>query len=149
MEIVYIVIAAIIVILPFLLSKLLSGSTRDTQVVLGATRVPRKPAASRPPSARLQDAPVVTDEKADMTGFGRHKTTYATEPDHGKAAAADQPGIGSARLSITSMLKVAREVFPEARRLAKQGQKIEAIKLLRERTGMGLKEAKAIVDKLG
>jgi ribosomal protein L7/L12 len=34
------------------------------------------------------------------------------------------------------------------RRLAMDGRKIEAIKLLREETGFGLKEAKDIVDRL-
>ena len=35
------------------------------------------------------------------------------------------------------------------RELAAQGRKIEAIKLLREETGAGLAEAKAVVDRLG
>ena len=35
------------------------------------------------------------------------------------------------------------------RELAVQGRKIEAIKLLREETGAGLAEAKAVVDRLG
>jgi ribosomal protein L7/L12 len=34
------------------------------------------------------------------------------------------------------------------RQLAAQGNKIAAIKLLRDETGLGLKEAKAIVDRL-
>jgi ribosomal protein L7/L12 len=36
----------------------------------------------------------------------------------------------------------------DVRRLAMQGNKIAAIKLLREETGLGLKEAKDIVDRL-
>ncbi|MUL46705.1 50S ribosomal protein L12 [Mycobacterium sp. CBMA293] len=39
-------------------------------------------------------------------------------------------------------------VSPEVMRLAADGQKITAIKLLREQTGLGLKEAKDIVDRL-
>jgi len=39
-------------------------------------------------------------------------------------------------------------VSPEVMRLAADGQKIHAIKRLREETGMGLKEAKDVVDRL-
>jgi hypothetical protein len=39
-------------------------------------------------------------------------------------------------------------VLEEVRRLADSGQKIEAIKHLREATGLGLTEAKQIVDSL-
>jgi ribosomal protein L7/L12 len=34
-------------------------------------------------------------------------------------------------------------------RLIKQGEKMEAIKLIRDRTGLGLKEANDIADQLG
>ncbi len=39
-------------------------------------------------------------------------------------------------------------VSPAVVRLAADGQKIQAIKRLREETGMGLKEAKDVVDRL-
>lgn len=40
-------------------------------------------------------------------------------------------------------------VLAEVRKLSDSGQKIEAIKHLREATGLGLTEAKQIVDSLG
>lgn len=40
------------------------------------------------------------------------------------------------------------QVSPEVLQLALQGQKIQAIKILREQTGLGLKESKDIVDGL-
>lgn len=40
------------------------------------------------------------------------------------------------------------EGFEEVRELARQGQAIEAIKLYRQQTGVGLAEAKAFVDSL-
>lgn len=40
-------------------------------------------------------------------------------------------------------------VLAEVRKLSDSGQKIEAIKRLREATGLGLTEAKQIVDSLG
>jgi len=42
----------------------------------------------------------------------------------------------------------AGQVSPEVLQLALQGQKIQAIKILREQTGLGLKESKDIVDGL-
>lgn len=39
-------------------------------------------------------------------------------------------------------------ISPEVRQLAMQGKKIQAIKVLREQTGLGLKESKDIVDRL-
>jgi hypothetical protein len=45
-------------------------------------------------------------------------------------------------------LEIDAAVLDEVRRLADGGQKIEAIKHLREATGLGLTEAKEIVDSL-
>ncbi|HKP23507.1 MAG TPA: ribosomal protein L7/L12 [Dongiaceae bacterium] len=45
-------------------------------------------------------------------------------------------------------LEIDPAVLDEVRRLADSGQKIEAIKHLREATGLGLTEAKQIVDSL-
>jgi len=45
-------------------------------------------------------------------------------------------------------LEIDPAVLEEVRRLADSGQKIEAIKHLREATGLGLTEAKQIVDSL-
>lgn len=45
-------------------------------------------------------------------------------------------------------LEIDAAVLEEVRRLADSGQKIEAIKHLREATGLGLTEAKQIVDSL-
>jgi ribosomal protein L7/L12 len=45
-------------------------------------------------------------------------------------------------------LEIDAAVLDEVRRLAESGQKIEAIKHLREATGLGLTEAKEIVDSL-
>jgi large subunit ribosomal protein L7/L12 len=39
-------------------------------------------------------------------------------------------------------------ISPEVQQLVMQGKKIQAIKLLREQSGLGLREAKDIVDRL-
>jgi ribosomal protein L7/L12 len=45
-------------------------------------------------------------------------------------------------------LDIDPKVLDEVRRLSEAGQKIEAIKLLREATGLGLAEAKQVVESL-
>lgn len=45
-----------------------------------------------------------------------------------------------------STLELGRELAPDIERLIRAGNKIEAIKLVRERTGLGLKEAKDTVE---
>jgi ribosomal protein L7/L12 len=50
---------------------------------------------------------------------------------------------------LAATIQRAQQMSDEVRRLAARGQKIEAIKLLREKSGLGLKEAKDLVDRLG
>ncbi len=45
--------------------------------------------------------------------------------------------------------KLPRDIDSEIRRLVAAGKSVDAIKLVRERTGLGLKEAKDLVDGLG
>lgn len=115
MELTYIVIATLIVLLPFILSKLFSGSTQDTKIVLGAAPAVRK-------------KPVTPGNGDRLTG----RTTGLP-----------------AQVKEIDAIKLAREVGPEVQRLTKAGKKIEAIRLIRDRTGMGLKEAKEMIEKLG
>ena len=57
---------------------------------------------------------------------------------------------GSALTGSTepSTIRAAGAVAGRARELARAGQKIDAIKLVREETGLGLKEAKEYVERL-
>lgn len=50
--------------------------------------------------------------------------------------------------TMAEVLQSARQIAPEVERLVKKGRRLEAVKLIRERTGLGLKEAKELVDKL-
>jgi ribosomal protein L7/L12 len=45
-----------------------------------------------------------------------------------------------------SMLAIGREITPEVERLIRDGNKIAAIALVRERSGLGLKESKEAVE---
>ena len=51
-------------------------------------------------------------------------------------------------IGLTVASARARETRKEVERLVKAGRKIEAIKVLHERVGLGLKQAKDLVDRL-
>ena len=74
----------------------------------------------------------------DTTGMDLKRATEEVE-----RIAAASPGIAVA--TYTGAAEYA-PVSEEVRSLAQQGKKIEAIKLLRRQTGLGLKEAKEKVD---
>jgi len=58
--------------------------------------------------------------------------------------------LGTTTLSITTnTTTLSQQDSAEIQRLIRQGEKIEAIKLIRDRTGLGLKEAKDVADRLG
>jgi len=82
----------------------------------------------------------------EQTGMGLKEAkdyveAYAAGKRPGLPPPASRPTAASAAPSAT--------VQDAARALVAQGKKIEAIKLVREQTGMGLKEAKDYVDRLG
>jgi ribosomal protein L7/L12 len=152
MELTYILIAALIVILPIILTKMLSAGSRDAKKVLGA-EAPSLPAAT--PGAAV---PVPQEAKRPLAQ-GRKMQRFKSVPvKTGSAleAAKDTvdtivtkkgPVLRSAGLTAT--IRHAQEVSEEVQRLVAKGQKIEAIKLLREKSGLGLREAKDLVDRLG
>lgn len=147
MELAYILIAAAIIILPFALTRLLSSgskregkmhgvkpSSQDTaraesEIMAAATAA--KKGAERKAERRSKDGgtEVVAAEQADRT------TVDAKAP------------VRDAGLVAT--IRHAQETTQEVQKLVAKGRKIEAIKILREKSGLGLKEAKDLVDRLG
>lgn len=165
MDLVYIIIAAVIIVLPFVLSRLFSGSNRDAKTVLGAsTPAPRKTPA--PASADVLSEEVKAllahGRKVEAIKVVRERTGFPLEAAKdmvemiGKAGlvqeVAETPersaGMPPVERTITDMLRLARELTPEVQRLIREGRKREAIRLVHDRTGMGLKQAKIIVDRL-
>lgn len=154
MELTYIVIAAILIALPFILTRLFSGGgKKDATSVLGAsTPRPAKTQVSAE-SALLSDevkALLVQGQKIEAIKVVRERTGFPL------AAAKDMVEMigkgGSLSMEtkvITSTTELARETTAELRRLISQGDKVGAIKFLRDHTGLGLKEAKDVVEKLG
>jgi ribosomal protein L7/L12 len=152
MEFLYIIAAALITVaLYFILARLLSRRPKDTKKAPGpqsgkAVRVPEVGDTLEQQVARLltqggkMEAIKLMREK---TGLGLAEAKAAVEAI-GKDAAIVAPAPG-----LQATIRRALEMSDEVQHLVAQGQKIEAIKLIRERTGLGLKEAKDLVDRLG
>jgi len=151
MELTYIVIAALVIALPFILTRLLSAKSRDTRTVLGAALTDDKRTANGPESHAVAAAiQVLAEERVKPHGPARPKA--ALPLDGAKdVVATDRKEINAVRLApgLVETIRHAQDVSEEVQRLVKKGRRVEAIKLIREQSGMGLKEAKSLVDRLG
>lgn len=147
-----IVIAALLVIVPLALIHVLSRRYReDANVLL------RRDAARKTTAAPLDQEALAGEVKVLLAsgrkieaiklvlsrrGFSLRAAKELVETiERGASPAGEEQHMAEAAQS-------ARDLAPEVQRLVKQGQRLEAVKLIRERTGMGLKEAKELVDRL-
>ena len=152
MELTYVLIAALILVLPIILTRLLSARARHTAVVRGAAPAPAP--AREPPrvdALRLEVTSLLAQGgkmeaiklMRDKKGLGLAEAKAAVETiGREEAIVAPAPG-------LMATIQRAQQMSEEVRRLATTGRKIEAIKMLREKSGIGLKEAKDLVDRLG
>jgi len=167
MELTYILIAALIIVLPIILTKLLSGS-RDAKKVLGA-----EPRTARASPSALEAAKAAALDAAKAAAADAAKAAAAAKMAWGnqeskidaikrlrdtgltlKAAkdaveTREKNPVAAPPQGLIATIRHAQDVSDEVKKLVKQGKKIEAIKLIREQTGLGLKEAKDLVDRLG
>jgi ribosomal protein L7/L12 len=144
MELAYILIAAAVIILPFVLTRLFSGKWGEPRTAHGM-----KP--SRDDEVRaLKEAELVAmaaamrktaERRANESNAQAIATTEAPEV---KVHAKPMRDAG-----LMATLKTAQETSQEVQKLVAKGRKVEAIKILREKSGLGLKEAKDLVDRLG
>ena len=152
MELTYILVAVLILALPVILTKLLSGKSRDSAVVRGAPVPASAPAAEprRPDDLRSEVASLLAQGGKleaikllrDKKGLPLAAAKEAVETiGREEAVVAPAPG-------LMETIQRAQQTSEEVQRLALTGRKIEAIKLLREKSGLGLKEAKDLVDRI-
>lgn len=154
MELTYLLIAAAIVILPFVLTKLLSGKSGDTAKVMGAYAPAQKPTVATPhDTGQLTDevkALLAQGKKIEAIKLAREKTGFPLEAAKDIVETIEKSGASAhVSFSFKTTITQAKELNDQVQHLVAQGDKIEAIKLIRERTGLGLKEAKDLVDRLG
>ncbi len=154
----YLLLAALIVALPFALTKLLSGKSRDTGKVPGAHAPPPKPAAASALEAANDAMSLETQVKA-LLAEGRKLEAIKLMRESNGLSLADardaveaigqhgRPTLGE--MGMMSTIRLAQQLGKEVHELVAGGQKVEAIRLVRDQTGLGLREAKELVDRLG
>ena len=153
MDLTYLLIAAAIIILPIVLTKLFSGKSRDTDKVLGAYTPPAKPEAhvadTVPIEVQVKQL-IAQGRKIEAIKLVRETNGISLEAAKDSVEAIEKHGRPTlGEMGMMSTVRLAQELGNEVHHLVAQGEKIEAIKRVRERTGLGLKEAKDIVDRLG
>jgi ribosomal protein L7/L12 len=160
----YILIAVALLVLPLVLTKLLSGKSGDTKKVLGAYTPAHKPAPS-PAAAAPADYGLLADQikallargnKIEAIKLARSRTGFPLEAAKDMVETIEKTGgvvAAQAHAPETvdpiALIRNAKDLSHDVLQLVKQGKKIDAIQLIRGRTGLGLKEAKEIVDRLG
>ena len=153
MELNYILIAALILVLPIILTKLLSGRRSRDTARIGHAAPADKPAAEprRHDALRMEVTSLLAQGgkmeaiklMRDKKGMGLAEAKAAVETiGREEAIVAPAPG-------LVATIQRAQQMSEEVRRLATTGRKVEAIRMLREKSGIGLREAKDLVDRLG
>jgi ribosomal protein L7/L12 len=152
-ELTYILIAAFIIVLPIVLTKLFSGKSRDTDKVLGSSAHVATPAPAPAGAVPIEDQVkglIAQGRKIEAIKLVRETNRISLEAAKDSVEAIEQHGRSTlGEMGMMTTVRVAQELNKDVHKLVAKGQKIEAIQLVRERTGLGLKEAKEIVDRLG
>lgn len=152
MELTYILVGAVIVVIAAIF--LFGGSRGDTKLVLGLstgkTDEPAPASGSNDLTVEVQSL-LVQGRKIDAIKLLKERSGIPLEAAKTAVDAMEKLGtLGTATLSITTnTTTLSQQDAAEIQRLIRQGKKIEAIKLIRDRTGLGLKEAKDLTDRLG
>lgn len=152
MELTYIVAAVVIIGVAALL--LFIGSRGETRVVLGASSKRSTAAAENEENDGLtREVQSLLDQgrKIEAIKTVQERTSMPLEAAKDMVEILDKVRtLGTTTLSVTTRTTtLTQQDTAEVHRLIRQGEKIEAIKLIRDRTGLGLKEAKDIADQLG
>ena len=151
MELTYILIGVLVVALPFLLTRLLSARSRERRTVPGATPAGRQVPSRIDGAVRGEVVRLLAQGgKMEAIKLVRDRTglALAAAKDAVETIGRDEAIVPPAR-SLAATIRRAQEMSEEVQQLVAKGQKVEAIKLIRERSGLGLKEAKDLVDRLG
>ena len=153
MDLTYLLIAAFIIVLPIVLTKLFSGKSRDTDKVLGSSAhvamPPAAPPVAVPIEAQVKEL-IAQGRKIEAIKLVRETNRVSLEAAKDSVESIEQHGRPTlGEMGMMSTVRLAQELSKDVHKLVAKGQKIEAIQLVRARTGLGLKEAKDIVDRLG
>ncbi|MCC7483605.1 MAG: hypothetical protein IT529_01325 [Burkholderiales bacterium] len=152
MELVYVLAAAVVIALPFALPRLFAA-WRTRRAAAGRPRRAAVPLAipGRPDGLRMEVASLLSQGgKLEAIRLVRERKGLPLADARievetiAREEAIVQPAPG-----LAATIQRAQEMSEQVRRLAARGRKSDAVKLLREKSGIGLKEAKDLVDRLG
>ena len=152
MELTYLLIAVLILALPIILTKLLSGKSRDAAVVRGAAVASAPPPEPKRPDALRMEVAMLLAKGGKMEAIKLMRDKKGLPLAAAREAVETicrEEAIVTPAPGLMATIERAQQMSEEVQRLAATGRKIEAIKLLREKSGLGLKEAKELVDRLG
>jgi ribosomal protein L7/L12 len=142
-------ILVIVVTIGALVGALMLRRRKNENVDVERQAPPRRPL--RTPGATHELNPEVvlqlaTQNKIEAIRLVRERTGMGLKEakDYVEALSSDRP----VPLPPSPATTASSDLDSEVRQLVSQGKLIEAIRLVRERTGMGLKEAKDYVDRL-
>jgi len=169
-----IIIAAVIVALPFVLRRLLSGKLNEARKALEARaaklagRASPSPAGTTRRTAPAERAPRTTapmkaapieirvqglieqGKKIEAIKLVRETGNLSLEAAKDSVDAIEQHGRPTlGEMGMMSTIRLTQELSRQVRQLIAKGEKIEAIRLVRDQTGLDLKEAKELVERLG
>jgi len=169
-----IIIAAVIIALPFVLRRLLSGKLNEARKALEARAATLAGRASAPPAgaarrpAPVERAPTTTapmkaapvevkvkglieqGRKIEAIKLVRETGNPSLEAAKDSVDAIEQHGRPTlGEMGMMSTIRLTQELSRQVRQLIARGEKIEAIRLVRDQTGLDLKEAKELVERLG
>lgn len=152
MELTYILVGVVIVVIAAIF--LFGGSRGDTKLVFGLStgKADEPPPASGSNDLTLEvQSLLVQGRKMEAIKLLKERSGIPLEAAKTAVEAIEKLGtLGTATLSITTnTTTLSQQDTAEIQRLIRQGEKIAAIKLIRDRTGLGLKEAKDVADQLG
>ena len=152
MEFIYVLIAVLILALPIILTKLFSGKSRETTIVRGGKPTDKAPSEPRRTDTLRSEVAMLLAQGGKMEAIKLMREKKGLPLAAAKEAVETicrEEAIVTPAPGLMATIQRAQQMSEEVRRLATSGRKIEAIKLLREKSGLGLKEAKDLVDRLG
>lgn len=145
---------ALVLVIALLLLRIFTRRMReDARIMMGASRSAPRPRAVAPRDEALAEevrGMLAEGDKLEAIEHVRRRTGLPLEAAKQRVEEIERESAAApAELTLTQLIRLARELTPEARRLIKAGRKTEAVALLRRKTGMDESTARKIVDRIG
>lgn len=155
MDPLYLLLAVLVVALPFVVKKLYPGKPHEADRS-GAPAA--RPATASVLEAANEAAPIEAQVKALIAQGRKIEAIKLMRETNGMTLSAAKDSVEAieqhgrstlGEMGMMSTVRLTQQLSREVHELVASGQKVEAIRLVRDQTGLGLKEAKELVARLG